>query len=74
MALQEGGLSDADVIDHLRTRSDPTGYPIHNWRKGTVNVRKTVCNFINFDRHCVCVCACMHARACVCVCDNVSFA
>ena len=32
------GLSDADVIDRLRTRTVPTGYPIHNWRKGTVNV------------------------------------
>ena len=30
------GLSDVDVVDRLRARTVPAGYPIHNWRKGTV--------------------------------------
>lgn len=34
-AWKEQDISEDDVIDRLRARTVPSGYPTHPWRKGT---------------------------------------
>ena len=34
--LRQSGLCYEDIIDRLRSRTVPQGYPIHSWKPGTV--------------------------------------
>ena len=76
--LLKGGISIEDIVDRLRTETDPTGYPCHPWRSGVyisvyVLYVDTVYVMCMYSVHvcgvyivCVCVCVCWSMRVYVC--------
>ena len=70
--LLKSGISIEDVVDRLRTKTVPKGYPCHPWLSGVYVMYYAqhvyvVWWYMYIVCVCLCVCMCVHLHAYMCL-------